>query len=503
MKKIGFKNFRRFKELEPLELGEITLMVGKNNSGKSTLVKAILLIIAYLKNRQAGIFQFDGNVLNEANVVSFKRTLYQHAEKNAIEFNFKIRNFDCVLIITGNENDTVAKVISLNLKSQNKGIELDFNFTGKTLVTISREFDEAYEGDITLEFVKQELTKLEKELTFINQESNLRDWLIKNDEISALQKRISSYKKVNPVSTKDYNISYSLSHTGNEIASLDELLNQVYRLNRVRKNDRDTPKPELPAISSLLNDEAIIANELDEFLYHINRMNLTYFGADSHKQTALLSIKDKSNSLAQAVHNFYQLKLSSEDKDDRKIIEFVELWMEKFEIGTKYKIIPYEGEAYQLLVTDNSSDSPIKINIADKGMGAIQAMKLILQLASVIHKEENGHTERLIIIEEPELNLHPALQSKLADFFFEINDEHGIKFIVETHSEYIIRSSQVIGLENDLFSNQETNPNPFKVYYFHIKEGPYEMSFDSRGRFEREFGEGFTDVSRKLTRKLL
>ena len=53
MKKIGFKNFRRFKELEPLELGEITLMVGKNNSGKSTLIKAILLVLDYLKNQQS------------------------------------------------------------------------------------------------------------------------------------------------------------------------------------------------------------------------------------------------------------------------------------------------------------------------------------------------------------------------------------------------------------------------------------------------------------------
>ena len=48
---IGFTNFRRFKEFPELNLGEITILVGGNNAGKSTLVKAMLLMRDFLKSR--------------------------------------------------------------------------------------------------------------------------------------------------------------------------------------------------------------------------------------------------------------------------------------------------------------------------------------------------------------------------------------------------------------------------------------------------------------------
>ena len=40
--KIGFSNFRKFANFPEIDLGDITILVGGNNSGKSTLVKAFL-----------------------------------------------------------------------------------------------------------------------------------------------------------------------------------------------------------------------------------------------------------------------------------------------------------------------------------------------------------------------------------------------------------------------------------------------------------------------------
>ena len=50
-KGVGFKNFRRFENFPMLEFGKITYMVGRNNSGKSTMVKALLLVMDYLQNQ--------------------------------------------------------------------------------------------------------------------------------------------------------------------------------------------------------------------------------------------------------------------------------------------------------------------------------------------------------------------------------------------------------------------------------------------------------------------
>ena len=49
MRQIGFKNFRRFANHHTIDFGNINLLVGGNNSGKSTVVKALLLITENLR----------------------------------------------------------------------------------------------------------------------------------------------------------------------------------------------------------------------------------------------------------------------------------------------------------------------------------------------------------------------------------------------------------------------------------------------------------------------
>ena len=51
MNQIGFKNFRKFKELAPIDLAPVTIFVGENNAGKSTVVKAILSLLDFLNTR--------------------------------------------------------------------------------------------------------------------------------------------------------------------------------------------------------------------------------------------------------------------------------------------------------------------------------------------------------------------------------------------------------------------------------------------------------------------
>jgi predicted ATPase len=174
---------------------------------------------------------------------------------------------------------------------------------------------------------------------------------------------------------------------------------------------------------------------------------------------------------------------------------FLKTWMSKFDIGQDYNINQIEGVATQIKITDNG----LEFDLADKGFGAGQVFTILLKIALVINLKENeirtiqnkhrrkGYEEFLntILIEEPEANLHPGLQSKLAELFLDANKEFGINFIIETHSEYIIRKSQLLNLEN---------PNFFKLYYFDVDK-PYEMEYLNNGKFNRDFGEGFTDVA--------
>jgi len=503
MKQIGFKNFRRFEDFPTIDLGEITFLVGKNNSGKSTLVKAILLIIDYFKNQKIGTFAFDGKVLNDANVVSFKRTLHNRAKEDIISFNFTIRNFNCEITITGNENDTKAKVNSLKLTALKDGLEVDINLTGTPVIRIRREYSVVFVNDEILTQALDRLKELEEELASIP-DDDIIEFIYTSGAIEAQKKRIAEYKKVNQKKFNSYEIAYQLPSAENY--SLSEIIYDVIRLNReAKKNNKKTD--DLVNIQSLEADEKLIIDKIDIFSNYLSKLDLSYFGADSHKQSALLSIKENNNTLTQAIHNYYQLRIQGGTEE----YSFVKTWMDKFEIGQDFSLECIEGEVYKLDVFEDDEEKQYPINIADKGMGSLQSMKLIFEVIPAIHQYNkdiaNGKQPKnsTLIIEEPELNIHPKLQSILAEFFYFINKKYKIRLIIETHSEYIIRKAQTIALSENLINidNPELDSNPFNIYYFHAEEGPYPMIFTKEGRFHRNFGEGFFDEATNSTKKLL
>ena len=126
------------------------------------------------------------------------------------------------------------------------------------------------------------------------------------------------------------------------------------------------------------------------------------------------------------------------------------------------------------------------------------------------------------MVEEPEANCHPHFQSKILEMLFEAYVEYGIKSVVETHSEYIIRTSTVIKLQGyGYFSSEFSESNklekqlkklskkeqaqktlgviadhqhrmeriletPFKLYFFDNNE-TYEIKYKENGRFDKEF----------------
>lgn len=153
-------------------------------------------------------------------------------------------------------------------------------------------------------------------------------------------------------------------------------------------------------------------------------------------------------------------------------------------------------------------------SLADLGHGITQIISILIQIECVILQNQYSNTERLngnacppaiIAMEEPEISLHPCLQSLLADVLYDAAVNYGetIYFLVETHSEYLVRKIQAIVSD---FSDSEFAKKPFGIYYFNPKgkeEAVYEMCFSRTGRFENSFGEGFFDEAARSKYKVL
>ena len=114
MKSISFKNFRRFPEFPEFKFGNITILVGGNNAGKSTLQKALLLIfdnIRSLRKKMSAFnifensfaspqFRFDANEFHDLNLGTFERSLFTGAKERQMEFTLCVLSFELLLSLT-------------------------------------------------------------------------------------------------------------------------------------------------------------------------------------------------------------------------------------------------------------------------------------------------------------------------------------------------------------------------------------------------------------------
>lgn len=229
-----------------------------------------------------------------------------------------------------------------------------------------------------------------------------------------------------------------------------------------------------------------------------NLPDLNYIEAHNASHRISLDADDKNNYLAQTVKEFdSEISIT----DDAEIYKFVCEWLSEFKIAKMFEISrDYEGEIYKVDIIHDLEksvfDKIYRQPLGRMGTGSIQIFILLLEIAMAIKKSRFTQRSQLVLVEEPEQNLHPALQSKLAKLFLQVNEmtKGKVQFVVETHSEYLIRCTQVMVAEERYSDDTSLEiKNPFKVYYFPEDGLPYDMRFRTNGKFVERFGTGFFD----------
>jgi hypothetical protein len=102
-----------------------------------------------------------------------------------------------------------------------------------------------------------------------------------------------------------------------------------------------------------------------------------------------------------------------------------------------------------------------QVEIQDVGSGIAFVLPVLVSLSS----------KEISTIQQPELHLHPALQSSLGDVFIDRMNDNQDKYwqsIIETHSEHLLL--RVLKKIKDNFKDKELsakiNPNNVAIYYF-------------------------------------
>jgi predicted ATPase len=89
---------------------------------------------------------------------------------------------------------------------------------------------------------------------------------------------------------------------------------------------------------------------------------------------------------------------------------------------------------YQVRVMKDIDSAPVLIT--DVGFGVSQ----ILPIITLCYYVPDYST---VIIEQPEIHLHPLVQSGLADVFIDAVKKKNIQLIIESHSEHLLRRLQL------------------------------------------------------------
>ena len=528
MRQIGFKNFRRFENFPALDLAPITIFVGENNAGKSTVVKGILALSDFL-NRWRDDFEFlvderkGGKKIKSAiidklknqkfyfntsylaHIGTFKRALYNKAVGSTISFYTKLGLQELTIEVYGdkNDNENVSGVIS----------KMTINYP---IYGIHTEFD-LQKDSALISFKPTSLSDEQLEFFHPKKRSDVKSFLESIGQEYTLTFNISDYyRRFAPdliyalIASLEIAISATMECEKTDKYIGTEVVNKIKPIENVNDETIAFLKKYTEKVCPNSRDERWIFR-LPESQIMRNMSRIEYLYAHAVTQTVIYSAKDTNDYLSKTIHDFASLPKT--DEDYRR--EFITYWMKEFNIGKDYEITSVGGEAHIVQIKNNDEEL---VNLADKGMGSIQLMVLLFRLAITLPKRPitdedtrrrmilRSRMSRIIIIEEPEQNLHPMLQSKLADLLFRLNEDYGYRFIIETHSEYLIRKTQVIVKEKFNDIDRPLKDNPFKVYYFNSasSEKPYyEIVYQSDGNFSNDFGKGFFDEASNLAFEIL
>ncbi|WP_282039340.1 AAA family ATPase [Saccharicrinis aurantiacus] len=494
LKSIYFKNFRVFKSKYNFETCPITFLTGPNSSGKSSFLKGLLLLKSN-KSSNLQVLDFSGT---KHNLGTFENTVNKKSSEPNITFGIKA---------------------SLALGEQPFLTFIDEPVTTKRNVyTILKETDSKSYQDVTMELTYRQnersgklailriiIPESEKpilSLTIGHQDSRSHTLRInyqamsKNSYFNSLFfGRIMgrNIKLSRPDDEELYSIPihFSLKENGKNQFYDEPVL--VFSKLFEKFLSKNIESGKLSEIHSFLLGQPI-RQLLSNFASIIN--NSEYIEAVRANTKRLYTNDAQGTSFNDLILEYHARDLPQESK------VFINKWLCRFGISDEIVFDNIEGVATSIYLVTGEE----RIALADLGYGITQFLPILLKIALEvpIKKVLNGlkTVKKLILLEEPETNLHPNLQSLLSDFLIDATKTFEIRFLVETHSEYLIRKSQLN------IAEQKIPTDYINLFYFNplAYEKEYkvqEITINGNGTLSDSFGKGFIDEATDLKLKLL
>lgn len=417
---LRIQNFKCWKDTGKITLSPITVFFGANSSGKSSIGQFLMMLKQTIESSDRRTVFFTGNETTAVDLGVPLNIVYGKDSENHIIFEYDWKPMK-VLELPDVENEKKKTASKVHFSS-----EVSFNKNNQMTVESIRydlETDGSGNFDIELYRKKGEATKKEYELRSDNYPLTRRPgraWGITSPVrfYGFPNEAVAYYQNM------DFLQNINLAH--------ENLFSNVYYLGPLR-----------------------------------NRAKRLYTWAGIVPGDAGITGEDAINALLASGEEKRQINLKSKSPR-KKLEEIVAYELNRLSLTDGFSIRSVSNERRDYEVKVKTIGSENEVDIPDVGVGVSQVLPVVVELFYA----PPGST---IIIEQPELHLHPSAQAALADVMIdaihakEEFKSRNIQLIIESHSEHFLRRLQ------RRLAEEVVTPEELSAYFIKYKENHAEM----------------------------
>jgi predicted ATPase len=195
--------------------------------------------------------------------------------------------------------------------------------------------------------------------------------------------------------------------------------------------------------------------------------------------------------LAATIRN--ETRIMPNSNKEKPFQEVIAYWLKELGLIHTFEVKEIaEGTGLFRVIVKKSPESP-EAFLTDIGFGVSQVLPVLVLLYYVPEGS-------IILMEQPEIHLHPSVQSGLADVILQVSKQRDLQVIVESHSEHLLRRFQRRIAEEKYPSDE------LKLYFCDSQQGVsklLDLDIDEFGEIrnwpENFFGDEMSEIA--ATRK--
>jgi len=405
---LSLKRFKSWERIDQMRLAPITGLFGTNSSGKTSILQLLLLIKQTVESTdRLQVLDF-GNENSPANLGSFRDVIFGHDTTQSLQWAIRWDLPQPLRI--ADPQDKQSSLFS--------GADFRFN------VEIAQQERQrlavshlGYEFDARAFEMRRKPNGKENYELMVKPESDFR--FIRNPgRVWDLPAPVKCYGFPNEVNARYQNAAF--------LSDFQLAFERLFTGAKYLGPLRDYPKRQYPWTGAEPADMGLRGERVVEAILA------------SRENNALISRGKgvKRQTLEQRVAS----------------------WLKELNLIHSFHVDPIAKDSSIYCVKARRSANSPEVLITDVGFGVSQILPAIV----LCYYAPEGS---IIMLEQPEIHLHPAVQAGLADVFLDAAKTRGIQIIFESHSEHLLKRLQ------RRIAEQQADPQKMALYFCRSEKG--------------------------------